>query len=35
VVAKGTGMKKELLVSGVGMSYLTPVTKMMAHFPLA
>lgn len=35
VVAAGTGMKKKLYVNGVGLTYLTPVTKMMAHFPLA
>ena len=31
----GTGMRKRLLVNGVGMTSLTPITKMMAHFPLA
>jgi spermidine synthase len=31
----GTGVTKTLLVNGVGMTGLTPVTKMMAHFPLA
>jgi spermidine synthase len=31
----GTGTKKRLLVNGVGMTSLTPITKMMAHFPLA
>jgi spermidine synthase len=31
----GTGMEKRLLVNGVGMTSLTPITKMMAHFPLA
>jgi spermidine synthase len=31
----GVGMRKRLLVNGVGMTYLTPLTKMMAHFPLA
>jgi spermidine synthase len=31
----GTGMRKLLLVNGVGMTILTPITKMMAHFPLA
>ena len=35
VVATGSGMKKVLLVNGYGMTYLTPVTKMMAHLPLA
>ncbi|MGA2964973.1 MAG: fused MFS/spermidine synthase [Terriglobales bacterium] len=31
----GTGTEKQLLVNGVGMTSLTPITKMMAHFPLA
>ena len=31
----GPGMRKRLLVNGVGMTSLTPITKMMAHFPLA
>ena len=31
----GTGTEKQLLVNGIGMTYLTPITKMMAHFPLA
>jgi predicted membrane-bound spermidine synthase len=35
VIAAGTGMGKKLFVNGVGLTYLTPVTKMMAHFPLA
>jgi len=35
VIAAGTGMTKVLLVNGVGMTILTPITKMMAHFPLA
>ena len=35
VVATGEGMKKVLYVNGVGMTALTPVTKMMAHLPLA
>jgi predicted membrane-bound spermidine synthase len=35
VIATGTGMKKTLLVNGIGTTYLSPVTKMMAHFPLA
>jgi predicted membrane-bound spermidine synthase len=35
VVAWGEGMKKHLLVNGVGMTWLTPITKMMAHLPLA
>jgi spermidine synthase len=35
VIATGTGMKKALLVNGYGMTMLTPITKMMAHLPLA
>ncbi len=35
VVASGTGMQKRLWVNGVGMTVLTPVTKMMAHYPMA
>lgn len=35
VIATGTGMKKQLLVNGYSMTYLTPITKMMAHLPLA
>ena len=35
VVAAGQGMQKHLYVNGVGMTGLTPVTKMMAHFPAA
>lgn len=35
VTAAGSGMSKRLLVNGVGMTHLTPITKMMAHLPLA
>ncbi len=35
VIATGTGMTKLLLVNGYGMTSLTPITKMMAHLPLA
>lgn len=35
VIATGTGMQKLLITNGVGMTYLTPTTKMMAHLPLA
>lgn len=35
VIATGRGMRKRLLVNGVGITSLTPVTKMMAHVPLA
>ncbi len=32
VIATGHGMEKLLLVNGIGMTVLTPITKMMAHF---
>jgi spermidine synthase len=35
VIATGSGMGKQLLVNGYGMTWLTPITKMMAHLPLA
>jgi spermidine synthase len=35
VLATGEGRAKRLLVNGVGMTALTPVTKLMAHLPLA
>ncbi|MBZ5663077.1 MAG: fused MFS/spermidine synthase [Acidobacteriia bacterium] len=35
VVAYGDGMKRRLLVNGMGMTALTPITKMMAHMTLA
>jgi spermidine synthase len=35
VIAAGEGMEKKLLVNGYGMTALTPITKMMAHLPLA
>jgi spermidine synthase len=35
VVAAGTGMDRILFVNGVGMTALTTITKMMAHFPAA
>ncbi|MGA7219466.1 MAG: fused MFS/spermidine synthase [Candidatus Sulfotelmatobacter sp.] len=35
VIATGTGLHKRLLVNGFGMTVLTPITKMMAHLPLA
>lgn len=35
VIAYGEGMGKHLLVNGIGMTALTPITKMMAHLPLA
>jgi len=35
IVATGEGRQKRLLVNGVGITTLTPITKMMAHLPLA
>jgi hypothetical protein len=35
VIAHGTGMRKQLLVDGMGMTLMTPITKLMAHLPLA
>src|SRR5579864_767199 len=36
VVAKGdTRLEKRLLINGIGMTGLFPITKMMAHLPLA
>jgi predicted membrane-bound spermidine synthase len=35
VIATGTGFDRRLLVNGVGMTSLIPVTKYMAHLPLA
>jgi predicted membrane-bound spermidine synthase len=35
VVATGTGFDRQLLVNGVGMTTLTPITKYIAHLPLA
>lgn len=35
VTAFGQGMNKRLLVNGIGMTFLTPITKVMAHLPLA
>jgi predicted membrane-bound spermidine synthase len=35
VIATGTGHGKRLLINGVGITTLTPITKMMAHLPLA
>lgn len=34
-IAAGSGMDRRLLVNGVGMTSLTPITKMMAHLPIA
>jgi spermidine synthase len=35
VVATGTGWDRVLLVNGIGMTLLTPITKFMVHLPLA
>ena len=35
VLATGQGMNKILLVNGYGMTSLLPITKLMAHLPLA
>ena len=35
VLAAGQGRNKVLYVNGAGMTVLTPITKMMAHLPLA
>jgi spermidine synthase len=35
VIATGAGMHRRLLVNGEGMTKLAPITKMMAHLPLA
>jgi predicted membrane-bound spermidine synthase len=35
VMATGTGFDKQLLVNGSGMTSLFPLTKVMAHLPLA
>jgi predicted membrane-bound spermidine synthase len=35
VIAAGTGMDKRLLVNGIGITKLTPITKVMGHLPLA
>jgi spermidine synthase len=35
VVSTGTGPGRVLLVNGIGMTSLTPITKFMVHLPLA
>jgi spermidine synthase len=35
VIAAGQAMDKKLLVNGMGITNLTPITKMMVHLPLA
>ncbi len=34
-VSFGEGMQKRLLVNGIGITALTPITKLMAHLPMA
>lgn len=33
-IACGEGWHRRLLINGIGMTYLTPVTKVMAHLPM-
>ena len=35
VVSSGQGMEKQLFVNGIAITFLTPITKLMAHVPLA
>ena len=35
VIAAGQGMSKDLIVNGISMTRLTPITKLMASLPLA
>jgi predicted membrane-bound spermidine synthase len=35
VIATGRGDDRQLLVNGIGMTMLTPITKFMVHLPLA
>jgi pyrimidine deaminase RibD-like protein len=35
VISFGKGLDKQLLVNGIGMTKLTPITKFMVHLPLA
>ncbi|MFQ5560331.1 MAG: fused MFS/spermidine synthase [Nitrospinota bacterium] len=35
VISTGEKMGKRLLVNGVGITFLTPLTKLMAHLPMA
>jgi spermidine synthase len=35
VIATGSGRGKRLLINGIGITGLTPITKIMAHLPLA
>lgn len=35
VISSGEGAWKQMYVNGISITYLTPITKLMAHFPLA
>ncbi len=35
IVSYGEGMDKKLFVNGIGITNLTPIAKMMAHWPMA
>jgi spermidine synthase len=35
IIAVGEGMERHLLVNGIGITFLTPMTKVMVHLPLA
>jgi spermidine synthase len=35
VIATGKGFDRQLVVNGIGMTILTPITKYMSHLPLA
>jgi len=35
IVATGSGLRKRLLINGIGITSLTPITKMMVHLPNA
>jgi len=35
VISYGVGMEKHLLINGIGITSLTPITKVMAHVPMA
>jgi spermidine synthase len=34
-IAYGNGMGRQLMVNGIAITFLTPITKVMAHLPLA
>jgi len=35
VIAEGNGFERSLMVNGVGMTFLSPITKYISHLPLA